>query len=67
MTRKTSDKVARKSYNRVMTPDLDESTRQEIKEYHASLRRQGMTISEGAALLYAAMQTIKAAKQGAAA
>lgn len=62
MTTKTQKKVATTTHrrvNRIMTPELSATERKLIADYHALLKDNGTKVSEGGALLHAAMQTIR--------
>jgi hypothetical protein len=68
--RSDKPKVARRvkpATNRITTPDLTDAEREKIQWYRAQLREDGTILSESAAFVHAAMQTIdqrKAAQQG---
>lgn len=60
-TREIESRVSEKNRGvRMATPEIDPALRERITKYWQLLRSRGMMISEGAALLHAAMQTIDA-------
>jgi hypothetical protein len=63
MTKRKTDRNVSTPYGRIQTPKLTEEQRQKIRTYHEGLKREGMIISEGAAVLHAAMQWIRSQQE----